>query len=443
MEKQEVKSTTKVLFGFYLVVVLGLSYYFKNDIREVTPQTAYTSTVLKKVEQLTGQKMALGLSEGKKEQKYDKITLREFKGEVIIKRGSRTYNIKSDYIPKVRDIISTKRASFVSFLFAGAGENKVVIGPNSTIRFDSLFSNNKGDLKDSKIYLYKGKILNVLRNLMGTSYEISTRFCTLGVRGTEFMVRVEENGRTLVNVREGQIASTNIVNNSERQISGGEALIFTEEGKEIPITKEEVLEEFLKEGSYLQTFEVKDTKNRYEAILEKWDNFKLNYQIKNRIVNLKTYYENQVERDQKTLKIISDDVEYKISDFEKLEKDLKIDQECLITKPQCKLKTEALLLKEGLVRTSGNTRYNKASYQTLERILKKNVKVLEEEVKRIEDFKRKMAKNKEAFKELEALNDGYFPEDLNISQKVKSEVISFSKEIKDNDLTRFIEEAKW
>lgn len=278
---------------------------------------------------------------------------------------------------------------------------------------------------------------------MGTSYEIGTRFCTLGVRGTEFMVRVEKNGRTLVNVREGKIASTNIVNNNERQISGGEALIFTEEGKEIPITKEEVLEEFLKEGSYLQTFEVKDTKNRYEAIFEKWNDFKLNYRIKNRIVGLKTYYENQVERDQNTLKIISDDVELKISDFEKLEKDLKSDQECLITKPQCNLKTEALLLKEGLVRTSGNTRYNKTSYQTLERILQRNVKLVEKEVKRIEDFKRKMAKNKEILAELEVLNNGYFPEDLNISPKVKSEVISFSKEIKDNDLTRFIEEAKW
>lgn len=127
MEKQEVKSTTKILFGFYLVVVIGLSYYFKSDIREVTPQTAYTSTVLKKVEQLTGQKLNLGLSEGKKEKKYDKITLSEFKGEVIIKRGPRTFNIKADYMPKVRDIISTKKASFVSFLFAGAGENKVVV----------------------------------------------------------------------------------------------------------------------------------------------------------------------------------------------------------------------------------------------------------------------------------------------------------------------------
>ncbi|MEM1277946.1 MAG: FecR domain-containing protein [Pseudomonadota bacterium] len=116
------------------------------------------------------------------------------KGDVVITRGAQTIQAAEGTPLELQDIVATGENSVVGMTFTD--EARVSLGPNSELALETYVYKGKGDAENSfDSRLTKGSMSaasgliaktgpDTMRVLMPTT--------VLGVRGTEFAVRIDE-----------------------------------------------------------------------------------------------------------------------------------------------------------------------------------------------------------------------------------------------------------
>jgi hypothetical protein len=125
-------------------------------------------------------------------------------GEVKFLKGEAVNGIRpiklGDKV-QIDDVITTGPKSFMRILLAeGAAMS---IGPGSTIRITKLKAS-----EPTSIDLLKGMLLSKVKRSSAESaikFKVRTRSAAMGVRGTTFFAKEEEDGRTFLCVCEGTV----------------------------------------------------------------------------------------------------------------------------------------------------------------------------------------------------------------------------------------------
>ena len=130
------------------------------------------------------------------------------KGEVYIDRLSKEVPARVGSVLELKDKIVTKEKSKALLLFND--QTSITVGKNSTLEVQKyVFSPTVASNNEAQFKFGQG----VFRTLTGKigklnkkKFQIKTATASIGIRGTVFDVKVEENGLTLVGVVEGKIA---------------------------------------------------------------------------------------------------------------------------------------------------------------------------------------------------------------------------------------------
>jgi hypothetical protein len=100
--------------------------------------------------------------------------------------------------------------------------SRVLVSANSRVRIDELITFGQG-VAGSRLHIEKGEIDSRVnpKGVPGTRYDVRSPVLTLGVRGTEFRVRVGEDAATFTEVTEGRVAAAPVASGVEKPIAAG------------------------------------------------------------------------------------------------------------------------------------------------------------------------------------------------------------------------------
>lgn len=127
------------------------------------------------------------------------------------------------------DLLVTEPDTSVTLTLADA--SRVLVAGGSRVRMESLLSFGRSGVVSTRLGLEKGEAdsrINPAR-AAGTRYDVRTPALTLGVRGTEFRVRVDGAGTT-TEVTEGRVAAASGPRTRERPIDAGFGVVAAAAG---------------------------------------------------------------------------------------------------------------------------------------------------------------------------------------------------------------------
>lgn len=87
-------------------------------------------------------------------------------------------------------------------------KTKLIVGPNSTVKLDRFVYDPSKSSGEVAVNMSRGVLRFVTGRLSSQSYKIKTPTATMGVRGTDFVVLVDETGATTVSVLDGEVSMT-------------------------------------------------------------------------------------------------------------------------------------------------------------------------------------------------------------------------------------------
>ena len=87
-------------------------------------------------------------------------------------------------------------------------KTKLIVGPESTVKLDRFVYDANKTSGDVAVSMSRGVLGFVTGRLSSQSYKIKTPTATMGVRGTDFVVLVDETGATTVSVLDGEVSMT-------------------------------------------------------------------------------------------------------------------------------------------------------------------------------------------------------------------------------------------
>jgi hypothetical protein len=87
-------------------------------------------------------------------------------------------------------------------------KTKQIVGPNSTVKLDRFVYDPNKSSGEVAVNMSRGVLRFVTGRLSSQSYKIKTPTATMGVRGTDFVVQVDEAGATTVSVLDGEVSMT-------------------------------------------------------------------------------------------------------------------------------------------------------------------------------------------------------------------------------------------
>jgi hypothetical protein len=87
-------------------------------------------------------------------------------------------------------------------------KTKLIVGPNSTVKLDRFVYDPNKSSGEVAVNMSRGVLRFVTGRLSSQSYKIKTPTATMGVRGTDFVVQVDETGATTVSVLDGEVSMT-------------------------------------------------------------------------------------------------------------------------------------------------------------------------------------------------------------------------------------------
>ena len=96
-------------------------------------------------------------------------------------------------------------------------KTKLIVGPNSTVKLDGFVYDLNKSSGEVAVNLSLGVLRFVTGRLSSQSYKVKTPTATIGVRGTDFVVQVDETGATTVSVLGGEVSMSSV--------GGDEALV--------------------------------------------------------------------------------------------------------------------------------------------------------------------------------------------------------------------------
>lgn len=87
-------------------------------------------------------------------------------------------------------------------------KTQLIVGPGSTVKLDRFVYDPNKTSGDVAVSMSRGVLRFVTGLLSSPSYKIKTPTATMGVRGTDFVVTVDERGGTTVSVLDGEVQMT-------------------------------------------------------------------------------------------------------------------------------------------------------------------------------------------------------------------------------------------
>ena len=119
----------------------------------------------------------------------------------------------------VGDIVRTDDTGEARITFFADGTDTMIM-PNSEFRIVSFEANAEEEFTLT-VEVLVGQTVQRLNRLLGanSSYDVQTPGMTLAARGTDFAIRVENNGRSAMLVREGMVNARSLVGNDTQVAS--------------------------------------------------------------------------------------------------------------------------------------------------------------------------------------------------------------------------------
>jgi len=114
---------------------------------------------------------------------------------------SRTLVVGADI--HVGDTIRTGETGSAQLLFTD--ETRMVVGPNSTLFIDSVLFRSDGKAENFAVSVTRGAFRFATGQSDSSAYSVRTPTATLGVRGTEFDLYVDEERRTWLALMDGEV----------------------------------------------------------------------------------------------------------------------------------------------------------------------------------------------------------------------------------------------
>lgn len=147
------------------------------------------------------------------------------KGDIDLMRGDKKSQVATGTSLMNKDELVSKDESFAVVKFID-GSSMVKVFPNSILTIAAQEENGELNKKNT---LKTGTIWAKVSKKTGM-FEIDTPNTVVSVKGTEFMVDVDENGFTSVLVKEGEVNVKNKDTDEEKGVSSGEKAVIDDSG---------------------------------------------------------------------------------------------------------------------------------------------------------------------------------------------------------------------
>lgn len=136
---------------------------------------------------------------------------------------------------KPGDVLVTDEGASVTLRLAD--DSRVLVAGSSRVRMESLLVFGRSGVVNSRLAVEKGETDSRVNpgRAPGSRYDVRTPALTLGVRGTEFRVRVGE-ATTTAEVTQGRVAAAPVARGPERPIDAGFGLVVGGSGSGGPAT---------------------------------------------------------------------------------------------------------------------------------------------------------------------------------------------------------------
>lgn len=410
----------------FFILVLASGFYYREQI---------LSLIFKA-------KKAKSLSELVDKNHYVKVL--KLKGNIgVTKSDFKYHKLDMNYDLEIGDIILTSNHSFLTVSFGSNLQNQFTLGPDSSIEIKSLFSSKEGIKAGTLIQLEKGGITSKLIELEGAEYKISTGKNSFVAKDAEFFVKKMENEDDLLVVKSGLVETSRLLSKKKIVVKKEDVFFLFTADLSLPLSDKLLLRKIHKDFDNLQSSDNDLLYNIYSSIVGKIDKVKIILTIKDRITKIGKFLETSIKSNQSKVNRFL----FKASDLaiesKEAQKVAEIDIKCLKAMLNCILKSEAVLLKRGMVLTSGRRKYNKESIENLKAYLKEyeqKIELANNSSKKIASF---VKKQKNWLLKIKKMEGVLHPENGFVEPKLIDYIVSLNKEIKDKELKRFMEMAKW
>ncbi|MCO4755370.1 MAG: hypothetical protein KC478_12885, partial [Bacteriovoracaceae bacterium] len=257
------------------------------------------------------------------------------------------------------------------------------------------------------------------------------------------LVSKMKNGDNLLVVKKGAVEALNIKTQNKSVAYAGDTLFFLNDGLKFPVSNPELSYKFQQEFDNQAFLDSEMIEEIHNSIALRIDDVKIILMIKDKIVSLDKYYQKKIRSNKQKLAAIPNKMKNFAKEYNKVEKEVQKDIDCLSEGKHCVLKHDSILLKRGMVMTSGRSKINKESIEVLKSYLREFRKEIQRFQKSEQVLSEEIEKQEKWLSLIKKVETNLYPEDESINPELIKEILSLNKEIKDKDLRRYIEMAKW
>ncbi|MCD4819271.1 MAG: FecR family protein [Candidatus Cloacimonetes bacterium] len=154
------------------------------------------------------------------------------KGDVKLDRAGKNSKIKTGEMLLNNDQLESKEDSYAAVKFVD-GSSIVKLFPNSILR---IKTEKKENQLNKKSYLQVGNLWSKVIKKTGV-FEIETPTTVVSVKGTNFLLKVDENGFTELYTLEGKVKISNKKNSKSTIVTAGNKA--KSDGKNLEVSKTE------------------------------------------------------------------------------------------------------------------------------------------------------------------------------------------------------------
>lgn len=423
--KRRTKNSNNMNTPFFILLLLGTAFYYREPILKFV-----LGTKVKDLSEIIAQDSNVKISnrEG---------TVRVSKNEIDY------YEVDKGESLEEGDVLRTSTNSSVTVSFGTNFQNQFILGPNSTLELDSLFSNKEGIRSGSSLMLVNGVLTSFLTQLEGVEYKVSTGRASYVAKEGQYFIRKLKNGDDLISVRSGSVEKSSLDFDKKPVIKKGQVFFFHKDNFHMPVSDPSLSKKIQDGFENQKEFQEETLYKIHSKILGRIDKVKIILTIKKRMAVLKQIIAKKIKTNTWKINRIPVEVEETNLKYKRAQKSTAKDIECLTSKMKCVLLNEAVLLKRGMVMTSGRKKHNKESVELLRAYLL-------EIYQKIDKYKRYSAKLKAQvgiqelwISQLNKVEKHIYPELGVVEPKVFNKIVDINKEIKDKHLKRFMEMAGW
>ena len=358
----------------------------------------------------------------------DEFNINKIWGNVFYSRRMDRKKLTLNTVLRAQDSIITESKALAIITYKNDNfTNKFKIGPDSNIKLSQFQIKNKKQVVEGQHMLIDvGRtLIDVSNKTKQERVRVETKAIVLGVRGTRFIVDVDEMG-TRVFVKEGIVHIFNKAKRNEVIVKANEYYKILNDGNHLKLKNNnyDIIWNFNENVDFLKIYDLKLEKVSSVDSSKKSKIQSLLYMIKTKLKKDIQYYKDkrkEVVSYEKTLK----KVKLKLKDKNKIVQDLK----CLKSSGTCQLNMENVLIKRGFPIIKFTSKLRVSMSNELKKYYKErkderaSLEVKIENTKRLVDReKKRLSFLSKEYKEIVKIKD------LNVTVKNKmSDLVKFSQ----------------